>query len=162
MRPTRSYDVYIDGASRGNPGPAGAGAVFVDGQRIVRQFGRPLGQTTNNVAEYLALIYALQEALRAGYRQLTVKTDSELLARQMAGRYRVRDEQLRVLHEVARHLVEGFTRCEIRHIPREENTAADRLAGQAAREALRSSGGDRQSARATSDRGGIEQTLFGM
>ena len=132
MTPPRSGEVYIDGASRGNPGPAGVGVVFLDGQaRPVRQFSHYLGETTNNVAEYLALVYALQEALRAGYTALTVKTDSELLARQVNGRYRVRDAQLRLFHDLALHLARGFSRCEVQHVPRAQNALADRLAGHA-------------------------------
>ena len=122
----------MDGASRGNPGPAGAGAVFVDGQaRPVHRFSKYLGETTNNVAEYLALVYALQEALRHGYGVVAVKTDSELLERQVTGVYKVRDPQLRLLHDLVRHLADGFEQFSIAHIPRTENRAADRLAGQA-------------------------------
>ena len=132
MTPPRSGEVYIDGASRGNPGPAGIGVVFMDGKaRPVRQLSRYLGETTNNVAEYLALVYALQEALRAGYAALTVKTDSELLARQFSGRYRVRDARLRLFHDLARHLAEAFSACQVQHVPREQNALADRLAGRA-------------------------------
>lgn len=135
MKSTRSCDVYIDGASHGNPGPAGVGVVFVDGQqRPVRQFGKYIGETTNNVAEYLALVYALQEALRIGYTTLTIKTDSELLARQVNGQYKVRDPQLRLFHDLARHLMEGLTRCHLQHVPREQNALADRVAGQAVRD----------------------------
>ena len=133
MRPSRSCEIYIDGASRGNPGPAGVGVVFLDGgQTPVRQLSKPLGETTNNVAEYLALVYALQEALQAGYTAVTVKTDSELLARQVNGQYRVRDPQLRLFHDLVAHLRQGFARCEVSHIPRSQNRAADRLAGKAA------------------------------
>ena len=140
MTPTRSGEVYIDGASRGNPGPAGVGVVFLDGQaRPVRQFSHYLGETTNNVAEYLALVYALQEALRAGYTALTVKTDSELLARQVNGRYRVRDAQLRLFHDLALHLARGFSRCEVQHVPRAQNALADQLAGHAVEAARQAS-----------------------
>ena len=77
MKPTRSCEIYIDGASRGNPGPSGVGVVFVDGQRQpLHRFSKSVGQTTNNVAEYLALIYALLEALQQGYAAVAVKTDS--------------------------------------------------------------------------------------
>ena len=132
MKPTRSCEVYIDGASHGNPGPAGVGAVFVDGQsQPVHQFSAYIGETTNNVAEYLALIYALQESLREGYTILAVKTDSELLARQINGQYAVRDAQLRLLHDLALHLLGSFKRCAVSHIPRTQNRLADRLAGQA-------------------------------
>ncbi len=134
MKPTRSCEIYIDGASRGNPGPSGVGVVFMAEQRPVKEFSKYIGETTNNVAEYLALIYALQEALRSGYTTLAVKTDSELLARQTNGQYKVRDPQLRVLHDLAQHLIDGFLRCRIDHIPREQNTLADRLAGQAVRD----------------------------
>ena len=130
MKRTQSCEVYIDGASRGNPGPAGVGVVFMD-PAGVRQFSKYLGETTNNVAEYLALVYALQEALQAGYAALTVKTDSELLARQVNGQYRVRDGQLRLFHDLALHLAQGFRQCRVEHIPRTENRLADRLAGQA-------------------------------
>ena len=130
MKRTQSCEVYIDGASRGNPGPAGVGVVFMD-PAGVRQFSKYLGETTNNVAEYLALVYALQEAMRAGYAALTVKTDSELLARQVNGQYRVRDAQLRLFHDLVLHLAQGFRQCRVEHIPRTENRLADRLAGQA-------------------------------
>lgn len=134
MKPTPSCEIYIDGASRGNPGPAGVGVVLMDGKaRPARELSKYLGETTNNVAEYLALVYALQEALREGYRLVIVKTDSELLARQINGQYRVRDPQLRLLHDLAQHLAQGFSRCQVMHIPREQNTRADRLAGQAVR-----------------------------
>ena len=132
MKPIRSCEIYIDGASRGNPGPAGIGVVFRDGKtKPVRQFSKYIGETTNNVAEYLALVYALQEALRDGYTALVVKTDSELLARQINGQYRVRDAQLRLFHDLALHLTRGFSRCSVEHIPRTQNTMADRLASQA-------------------------------
>ena len=132
MKRTQSCEVYIDGASRGNPGPAGVGVVFMD-PTGVRQFSKYLGETTNNVAEYLALVYALQEAMQAGYAALTVKTDSELLARQVNGQYRVRDGQLRLFHDLALHLAQGFRQCRVEHVPRTENRLADRLAGQAVR-----------------------------
>lgn len=141
MKPTRSCEIYIDGASQGNPGPAGVGVVFLDGEnRPVRQFKHYLGATTNNVAEYLALIYALQEALHLGYPTVTIKTDSELLARQMSGQYKVRDPFLRLLHDLARHLMRGFRACHVTHIPRTQNAAADRLAAQAVRDGRRREG----------------------
>ena len=137
MTRTRSYELYIDGASRGNPGPAGVGVVCVDGtDHPAWQLSRGLGHTTNNVAEYLALIYALQEALKRGQRAVTVRTDSELLARQINGQYRVKDPWLKVLHELAGHLREGFEEFSFHHIPREQNRLADRLAGEAAQRGL--------------------------
>ncbi len=133
MTPSRSCEVYIDGASRGNPGPAGVGVVFLDGQTTpTRQLSKHIGETTNNVAEYMALVYAQQEALAAGCTHLTVKTDSELLTRQINGQYKVRDPHLRVLHDLAVHVGQRFTAWRVEHIPREQNALADRLAGQGA------------------------------
>lgn len=133
MAAPRRCEIEVDGASLGNPGPAGIGAVLRDGRaRPVRQLAKFIGETTNNVAEYLAAIYALQEALRLGYTDVVMRTDSELLARQLNGQYQVRDPQLRLLYGVATHLVECFARCRVEHIPREQNRAADRLAGQGA------------------------------
>jgi len=134
MTPTRSCEVYIDGASHGNPGPAGIGVVFIDGTATPRrQLSKYIGEATNNVAEYLALVYALQEALQAGCRRVTIKTDSELLARQINGQYKVRDSRLRVLHDLALHAAGGLASWRIEHIPRTQNALADRLAGQAAK-----------------------------
>ena len=125
---------YVDGASSGNPGPSGAGVVFHDEQGSqLATLSISLGQATNNVAEYLALLYCLQEAQRRGFRQLTVKTDSELLARQLNCQYQVRDGTLRVLHQFARHVAAAFDRLSVEHIGREFNAEADRLARRAAR-----------------------------
>jgi len=133
MSRTPRCEVYIDGASRGNPGPAGVGVVFLaDDGSVLHQLSKPVGHTTNNVAEYLALVYALQTALQRGCRQVMVKTDSELLARQISGRYRVRDAELIRLHGLAMHLGEGFERWQVTHVPRAQNAQADRLAGRAA------------------------------
>ena len=132
MPQTASIEVYIDGACLGNPGPAGIGVVFLNGgDGPVREFSKHVGHTTNNVAEYLALVYALQEALQRHLTRVTVKTDSELLARQMAGVYKVRDATLRLFHDLAKLLVGRFEACTIEHIPREQNTQADRLAAKA-------------------------------
>ncbi len=136
-----SVAIYIDGASLGNPGPAGIGVVFMgNGRTPIRQLGKPVGETTNNVAEYLALLYALQEAVCAGCRTVSIRTDSELLARQMNGQYRVRDRRLRLLYDLAVHLRQAFQGVRIEHVPREENRLADRLAGEAARASARQLG----------------------
>lgn len=138
MTPARSCEVYIDGASRGNPGPAGIGVVFVDGRgNAIRELAKPIGQTTNNVAEYMALVYAQQEALAIGCTQLTVRTDSELLTRQINGQYQVRDPHLRVLHDLVLHVGQRFAAWRIEHVPRERNALADRLAGRGADSPLR-------------------------
>jgi len=135
MKTTRSCDVYIDGASKGNPGPSGVGVVFLepDGTTTVhKEISKHIGPATNNVAEYLALIYALQEALKQQMTNLRVRTDSELLARQVTGIYKVKNPQLRLFHDLALHLIEGFHSCRIEHIPREQNAQADKLASRAA------------------------------
>jgi ribonuclease HI len=129
MKPTHGCEVHIDGASRGNPGPSGIGAVFAGSFK--GELSRYVGETTNNVAEYLALLYALQEALRQGVSAVSIKSDSELLVRQMTGAYRVRDPHLRLFHDLARQMAGGFHAFSIAHIPREQNQTADRLAGQA-------------------------------
>ena len=134
---TDRVTVCIDGACLGNPGPAGIGAVFTDAHgRTLLQLYKYLGETTNNVAEYLALVYALHEAIRRGWSELAVKTDSELLARQMSGQYKVRDATLRLLHGVAETFRASCAVCTIEHIPREQNTRADRLAGEAVKARL--------------------------
>ena len=130
MTTNHACELYIDGASRGNPGPASVGCVL-RGKSATHHFSKYLGETTNNAAEYLALIYGLQEALKEKCDTLTVKTDSELLARQINGQYKVRDPQLRLFFDLACHVIGRFKSCQVMHIPRELNTEADRLAGEA-------------------------------
>ncbi len=132
--------LYTDGAARGNPGPAGAGFVLCDPQGgALTQRGIPLGEATNNVAEYRALIAGLHEARAIGIKHLLVRTDSELVSRQLNGRYRVKSANLRPLYEWARRLMRQFETIQIQHIPREENLEADRLAGEAAKRAEKAS-----------------------
>ena len=121
--------VRVDGASRGNPGPAGAGAVveFGDG-RTPRELCSYLGETTNNVAEYRALLLALEEAATYSVSSITVLSDSELLVRQLRGEYKVKAEHLRPLHAEACHRLRVFPAVRILHVPREENRRADSLA----------------------------------
>lgn len=124
--------IHVDGAARGNPGPAGAGAVLAGGDgRKWAEVSAFLGEATNNVAEYCALILALQRALRLGGARVEVFTDSQLLARQVTGEYRVRDRELQWLRALVEELRRSFEGFEIRHIPRAENRAADRLANRA-------------------------------
>ncbi len=140
MSPTAKshLKIQIDGAARGNPGPAGAGVLLSTGNgRKVRELSVYLGEATNNVAEHCALILALQEALKQGSRKVAVFSDSELLVRQVNGEYRVKDKQLQWLHVLIRQLIEAFSHFEIRHVPREENRQADRLANRAVTEALK-------------------------
>jgi len=123
---------HIDGGSRGNPGPAAYGVAIKTPQgQSVTGFAKFLGKTTNNVAEYQGLLAALEYALSHGYARLSVFTDSELLARQMTGRYKVRDIILQKLHEKAQEMIARLESFSIQHVYRERNREADRLANQA-------------------------------
>ncbi|MCX5907803.1 MAG: ribonuclease HI family protein [Deltaproteobacteria bacterium] len=124
-----SFSIYTDGASRGNPGDAGYGAVITDDQdHTLAELNGFLGKATNNVAEYKALIMALEKALALGLTRVGIYMDSELVVRQLTGRYKVRDEHLQVLHRQALKTLERFACLAITHIPREKNHRADRLA----------------------------------
>lgn len=124
--------LYTDGASRGNPGPAGAGAMIADkeGAALVEK-AVYLGETTNNQAEYQALIIGLEEVVKLAPARLTIRMDSELIVKQLKGEYRVRNRNLMPLHGRARELIEQLAAVEVVHVPREENVHADRLANQA-------------------------------
>lgn len=122
--------LYCDGASRGNPGEAGIGCViFFNGQK--REISEYIGKTTNNVAEYTALIKGLEEALRLGIEEIEVYSDSELLIRQLKGIYKVRNQGLMPLYEKVSELLRKFKSFELNHIMREENSLADSLAKEA-------------------------------
>lgn len=135
-------NVFVDGASRGNPGPAGIGVVFRDesGQTMAT-LGQYLGRATNNVAEYRAILAALQEAERQGLKRLRIHTDSELMQRQLLGIYRVRDSRLRRLHEEVQKGLTLLEQYEILHVPREFNSEADKLANRAIDEHFGRGGG---------------------
>ncbi|HKY64079.1 MAG TPA: ribonuclease HI family protein [bacterium] len=121
--------VYADGGSRGNPGPAGAGAYLEseDGATVARIY-KYLGETTNNVAEYSALIFGLKEAQRQQAEEVAVRMDSQLVVKQIAGEYRVKEPTLQKLHAQVMDLLGGFKRYQVEHIPREKNAEADKLA----------------------------------
>ncbi|HWP85629.1 MAG TPA: ribonuclease HI family protein [Terriglobia bacterium] len=130
--PEAELRAYIDGGSRGNPGPAGYGVVIQDrAGNTLESFSRSIGKATNNVAEYRALLAALAYALDRGARSLEVLCDSELVVRQMQGRYRVQSPDLKPLYLEARQQAARLARFSIRHIPREQNRLADQLANQA-------------------------------
>jgi len=125
------FYIYADGASRGNPGEAGAGMVIMDSNHhTLLEKGTYLGRTTNNVAEYKALILALREAQRLGGEVLKVFLDSELVVRQLQGIYKVKSPNLKGLFKEATNLLRSFTSYDIIHISRDENSKADRLANQ--------------------------------
>lgn len=127
--------LYTDGASRGNPGPAGIGILLTDEQgQVLLQHSEPIGQATNNVAEYRALIRGLELAARRGVTHLIWLTDSELLMRQWRGDYTVRAKHLQRLFLKARRLAAQFTHLEVCLIPRRQNRIADTLARQAIKE----------------------------
>jgi ribonuclease HI len=134
---TKRTRLYTDGAARGNPGPAGAGAVIVspDGH-IVAKIGKFLGESTNNVAEYMGLILGLKRAKAMGIKELEVLADSELMVKQLAGDYAVKAEHLKPLHDEAKALLRGFSFVQVRHIPREENAQADAMSNRAIDERL--------------------------
>lgn len=120
-----------DGGARGNPGPAGAGFVIeVDGS-VVCSGGRYLGETTNNVAEYEALVWGLQNVAELGYDAVTVFADSELIVKQLNGVYRVKNVNLKPLFLRALELLRGFRDREVRHVLRAQNRAADEMANMA-------------------------------
>src|SRR3989344_3085597 len=124
--------IHVDGASRGNPGPASVGVEIRDEKgKVVKTVSDYIGTTTNNVAEYFGLITALQEAaiLRAG--KVHIFTDSELLAKQFSGEYKTKEPFLRLLAHQAKRLSGFFDECRVTHVPREENKAADKLANEA-------------------------------
>jgi ribonuclease HI len=123
--------VACDGASRGNPGPAGIGVeITTEDGTVVSEIARGLGETTNNVAEYTAVIEGLALAKELGARSVTLRSDSLLLISQLTGRYRVKSTHLQPLHRRARSIAAGFERISFEHVPREENREADRLANE--------------------------------
>jgi ribonuclease HI len=128
--------IHIDGAARGNPGPAAYAFIMNrdKGPAIVEK--GLLGTATNNLAEYTALVKALERAAREGAERLVVHSDSELLVKQMNGQYRVKNPDLRVLYEKAKELGKHFKEVVFRHVARENNRETDRLCNEALDEAL--------------------------
>jgi ribonuclease HI len=127
------FRAYIDGAARGNPGPAGAG-VFVEPEhgRPALEFYEPLGSTTNNVAEYRALLLALERAEESGAVDVEIRSDSRLLVEQLRGNFKIRAEHLKPLLAESILRAKRFRSFSISHISRDQNTRADRLANKGA------------------------------
>ena len=124
--------VFIDGASRGNPGPAAVGIVFQGKKgKNLKKISLAIGHATNNVAETYALIFALQEAIMLKEESLQVFTDSELIAKQFSGEYKIRDASLKALSLLVNHLKQGFKHLSVSHVPREKNKLADAAANEA-------------------------------
>lgn len=121
--------VACDGASRGNPGPAGIGAVVVTTRgEVLAEVSLGIGVTTNNVAEYTAVIEGLARAAALGATDVLLRSDSHLLIEQLSGRYKVKNAKLKPLHAKVRGLAVRFERIRYEHVPRERNRHADRLA----------------------------------
>ena len=120
--------INIDGASRGNPGNAAIGIIAKDKNKVVFEISEYIGKTTNNVAEYSALIRALEELLILGYKEAHFISDSQLIVEQIKGNYRVKDENLKILYHQAKALIQKMSSFSIKHVVREENKTADDLA----------------------------------
>ncbi len=123
--------VHIDGASRGNPGEAGAGVYISKEGKMIEGEARYLGKMTNNQAEYNALIIGLERARALGASTVEIMTDSELVAHQMNGVYKVKNPKMKKLFEKANEIAASFQNFSIRHVRREQNKEADRLANRA-------------------------------
>jgi len=121
--------IYTDGAARGNPGPAGAGAILRDAAdgTVLAEIAEPLGHATNNVAEWTAVRLALEEALRLGATHVDLRMDSELVARQISGIYRVKHPDLKQIHAAVMGMLRRLDGYTIGHVPRALNKDADRL-----------------------------------
>jgi ribonuclease HI len=120
--------LYTDGGARGNPGPAAIGVVIYDqSKKIVREVGQFLGVATNNQAEYQALIRGLKEAINLNAQSLACYLDSELIVKQVHGKYKVREEGLKPLIGQVLKLVKNFESVDFHHVPREKNKLADKL-----------------------------------
>ena len=124
--------VNVDGGARGNPGPAAVAAVVRDaGGQVLLEKGERIGRATNNVAEYRALLLGIEMAVALGASDLELIGDSELIVRQVEGRYKVKDAALRDLHAEVKRALGAFERWSIRHVRREQNAEADRLVNEA-------------------------------
>jgi ribonuclease HI len=132
--------LYSDGGARGNPGPAGAGGLVLslDGE-VLAEISEYLGETTNNVAEYTALIMTLGQAIRFKADEIEIRADSELMVKQLKGEYKVKNQGLRPLYDQAKELLSSYKKVTIKHIYRSNNKRADELANAAmdARESIR-------------------------
>jgi len=128
----KKISIFVDGGARGNPGPAGIGVVvFDDNKKKIRELSKYIGVATNNIAEYNAVIYGLQEALIIKADEVELNLDSELACKQLKGEYRVKNANIKPLFEQALHLLSGFKNISIKHIKREKNKDADKLVNKA-------------------------------
>ena len=124
--------LHVDGGARGNPGPAAVGVVISDGEgQTIEQVAERIGVATNNVAEYRAVLRGLERARALGATEVELIGDSELVAKQLTGAYKVKHPAMKVLHEEASRALTAFDRWRIRTVPRAENAGADALVNQA-------------------------------
>jgi len=123
--------IYTDGGARGNPGPAGIGVVIKEGEKTIKEYGRYIGETTNNQAEYHALISAMESAKDLGAEEIDLNMDSELIVKQIKGEYKVKNAELAPLFLKFYNLKINFKKFFVRHIPREKNKEADKLVNEA-------------------------------
>jgi len=122
------FEIHSDGASSGNPGPAGIGVVITSDGKTVKTVSEAIGEATNNVAEYTAVIRALKEAKAIGAEHIRLRMDSQLVFYQLKGEFKVKHANMKPLHEEALGLLKSFKKAECKVVPREENKEADRLA----------------------------------
>lgn len=128
----KKLHLYIDGGSRGNPGPAGIGIIILDSKRKkLKEIFKYIGETTNNIAEYTALVHGLEEALMLKADEVVINMDSELVAKQISGDYKVKNVDIKPLFERALGILRKFSSFEIKRIDRSKNKEADRLANKA-------------------------------
>jgi len=120
-------DIFTDGGCSGNPGPAAVGVVIKNGPDTIKTISRAIGDGTNNIAEYTALIVGLQEALILKADEVSITTDSELMCKQVLGEYAVKHGNIKPLFDQVKHLMTGFKSFQIRNVPREQNSEADAL-----------------------------------
>jgi ribonuclease HI len=125
------FTVNVDGGARGNPGPAAIGVVLRGDGEVLEEVGETIGEATNNVAEYRALLRGIELAATHGASELELIGDSELVVRQVEGRYKVKNAGMKELHEEVKRALRGFDSWSIRHVRRAENADADRLVNQA-------------------------------
>lgn len=134
---SKELTLQVDGGSRGNPGPAAIGVVIKDKNgKVIKQIGEVIGELTNNVAEYRALVRALEEAQSLGAGAIEIRSDSELLVSQLQGKFRVKSPDLGPLHLEATRLLREFSRWSAKRVSRGENAAADALVNQALNDAF--------------------------
>ena len=129
---SKKFFIYSDGGSRGNPGPAGIGVVILDDKKKkIKEIYKYIGEATNNVAEYSALISGLEEVANLGGNEVVIHMDSELAIKQLSGEYKVKDAGIRELFEKALNILKKFNSFEVKHIERAKNKEADKLVNKA-------------------------------